>query len=271
MEEIPNEFDIIVKTLSNDVHHFKISTEITIAEFKELIAVATNVDVERQRLIYRGKVLLNENVIKEYNIESGHTVHMVAKPLNLPPSATQAASEPPQSDAAYASNENLSSSAGSSENLATGNTNSLEHIRQGLLSIHTLISTMNPSEFSYCNSTNGLTSSSYRQMNRQITLMDEAPLKDFDGNVIVALNGDAANCHHSKRQVVDKSLRTGTEKNTDLPLRDDKEEATAIQTKRFFRGQWIDVKDTVSQWLEATVMDIDHNEQKIFVHYNGWY
>ena len=40
--------------------------------------------------------------------------------------------------------------------------------------------------------------------------------------------------------------------------------------KVFYTGQWIDVKDTVNQWLEATVMQIDSVEKKIFVHYNGW-
>jgi hypothetical protein len=36
-------------------------------------------------------------------------------------------------------------------------------------------------------------------------------------------------------------------------------------------GQWIDVKDTVAQWLEATIMNIDVERNEIFVHYNGWY
>eukprot|EP01040_Poterioochromonas_malhamensis_P027071 gene27071-34223_t len=40
--------------------------------------------------------------------------------------------------------------------------------------------------------------------------------------------------------------------------------------RRFYIGQWIDVKDTVQQWLEATIMNIDHREQSVFVHYNGW-
>mmetsp|Transcript_15581 Transcript_15581/g.25965 ORF Transcript_15581/g.25965 Transcript_15581/m.25965 type:complete len:871 (+) Transcript_15581:110-2722(+) len=38
----------------------------------------------------------------------------------------------------------------------------------------------------------------------------------------------------------------------------------------FYLGQWLDVKDTVNQWLEATIMDINHESRKIFVHYNGW-
>lgn len=38
--------------------------------------------------------------------------------------------------------------------------------------------------------------------------------------------------------------------------------------RRFFVGQWIDVKDTVNQWLECTVMDIANG--KVLVHYHGW-
>jgi hypothetical protein len=40
--------------------------------------------------------------------------------------------------------------------------------------------------------------------------------------------------------------------------------------KRFFVGQWLDVKDTVNQWLEATVMDLSYESGNVFVHYNGW-
>ena len=40
--------------------------------------------------------------------------------------------------------------------------------------------------------------------------------------------------------------------------------------RQYFVGQWVDVKDTVSQWLEATVMMIDEDGQRVFIHYNGW-
>jgi hypothetical protein len=33
-------------------------------------------------------------------------------------------------------------------------------------------------------------------------------------------------------------------------------------------GQWVDVKDTIDQWLEAQVINIRVNQA--FVHYNGW-
>ena len=32
-------------------------------------------------------------------------------------------------------------------------------------------------------------------------------------------------------------------------------------------GEWVDVKDTINQWLEAQVMKVQNN--KAYVHYNG--
>jgi hypothetical protein len=36
----------------------------------------------------------------------------------------------------------------------------------------------------------------------------------------------------------------------------------------FVLGQWIDARDTIDQWLEATVLDLRPNE--VFICYNGW-
>ncbi|CAK55813.1 unnamed protein product (macronuclear) [Paramecium tetraurelia] len=38
--------------------------------------------------------------------------------------------------------------------------------------------------------------------------------------------------------------------------------------RKFQVGQWIDVKDTIDQWLEAQVQIVEQN--RVFVHYNGW-
>jgi hypothetical protein len=38
--------------------------------------------------------------------------------------------------------------------------------------------------------------------------------------------------------------------------------------RKFELGQWLDVKDTIDQWLEAEVIEIRESEIKI--HYNGW-
>mmetsp|Transcript_5575 Transcript_5575/g.5737 ORF Transcript_5575/g.5737 Transcript_5575/m.5737 type:complete len:818 (+) Transcript_5575:141-2594(+) len=41
-------------------------------------------------------------------------------------------------------------------------------------------------------------------------------------------------------------------------------------TRKYFVGQWLDVRDTVNQWLEATVMIVDNHQERLFIHYNGW-
>ncbi|CAN0244135.1 unnamed protein product, partial [Ectocarpus sp. 12 AP-2014] len=40
--------------------------------------------------------------------------------------------------------------------------------------------------------------------------------------------------------------------------------------RRFYVGQWLDVKDTVNNWLEATVMDMTSSGSRLQIHYNGW-
>ena len=41
-----------------------------------------------------------------------------------------------------------------------------------------------------------------------------------------------------------------------------------IKDRKFIKGQWVDVKDTIDQWLEAQVIDVQ--EDKVYIHYNGW-
>jgi len=40
------------------------------------------------------------------------------------------------------------------------------------------------------------------------------------------------------------------------------------QNRKLIKGQWVDVKDTIEQWLEAQVIDVQNN--KAYIHYNGW-
>jgi len=43
-------------------------------------------------------------------------------------------------------------------------------------------------------------------------------------------------------------------------------------SRQFFIGQWVDVQDTVDQWLEAQVIGTRNTTEgpQIYVHYNGW-
>ena len=54
-----------------------IPTSQTVLDLKRLVAEKTDVEAERQRLIYSGKVLKDDDALSTYKIQSGHTIHMV--------------------------------------------------------------------------------------------------------------------------------------------------------------------------------------------------
>jgi len=49
---------------------------------------------------------------------------------------------------------------------------------------------------------------------------------------------------------------------------EEKIESFQFPKRKLIVGQWVDVKDTIDQWLEAQVIDIKDN--RVYIHYNGW-
>ncbi|KAI3491959.1 hypothetical protein L1887_43596 [Cichorium endivia] len=71
--------EIKIKTLDSQLHSFNVDKNMRVSLFKEKIAGAVGLAVEHQRLIFRGKVLKDEDLLSEYNVESGHTLHLVSR------------------------------------------------------------------------------------------------------------------------------------------------------------------------------------------------
>jgi hypothetical protein len=97
----------------------------TVSALKLLINSRILVPEDRQRLIYRGQVLDDTCTLKEYQIEDEHVIHLVQRPQKTS-SQTLPASE----------------GVASSENQSPPPPPSFEHIRQGFMSIRTVMSSL---------------------------------------------------------------------------------------------------------------------------------
>ncbi|KAF9646663.1 hypothetical protein BDM02DRAFT_2982101 [Thelephora ganbajun] len=77
MSESPSEIQIHVKGANELKLQITIKTDKTVQDLKHAIAEKTDAPADRQRLIYSGKVLKDEEPLSNYKIQSGHTIHMV--------------------------------------------------------------------------------------------------------------------------------------------------------------------------------------------------
>jgi ubiquilin len=72
-----NSITINIKGPSEMKLSITISTDKTVRDLKQAIAEKSDVEADRQRLIYSGKVLKDDDVLSTYKIQSSHTIHMV--------------------------------------------------------------------------------------------------------------------------------------------------------------------------------------------------
>jgi ubiquilin len=66
-----------VKASGDKKFVISIEPEKTILDFKQMIAEQTDVPADRQRLIYSGRVLKDNDTLLDCKIADGNTVHMV--------------------------------------------------------------------------------------------------------------------------------------------------------------------------------------------------
>eukprot|EP00953_Heterococcus_sp_UTEX-ZZ885_P025246 13726-Heterococcus_DN1.PRE.4 len=69
----------------------QILPDAAVSQLKTILASQTQVSEGRQRLIYRGKVLVDTNTLAQHDIADDHTVHMVSRPADAPPANASAA------------------------------------------------------------------------------------------------------------------------------------------------------------------------------------
>ncbi|RHY03459.1 hypothetical protein DYB25_000833 [Aphanomyces astaci] len=84
--------DLNVKTVDQRQFQINLLASSSVPQLKSKIELETGVVTDRQRLIFRGKVLKNENNLAHYALENGHTLHLVIRPADASPTVASSAS-----------------------------------------------------------------------------------------------------------------------------------------------------------------------------------
>ncbi|KAJ4958873.1 hypothetical protein NE237_025984 [Protea cynaroides] len=71
--------EIKIKTLDSQTYTLRVNKCMPVPALKEKIATVTGVISEQQRLICRGKVLKDDQLLSAYHVEDGHTLHLVVR------------------------------------------------------------------------------------------------------------------------------------------------------------------------------------------------
>eukprot|EP00359_Climacostomum_virens_P000198 CAMPEP_0204896414 /NCGR_PEP_ID=MMETSP1397-20131031/147_1 /ASSEMBLY_ACC=CAM_ASM_000891 /TAXON_ID=49980 /ORGANISM="Climacostomum Climacostomum virens, Strain Stock W-24" /LENGTH=397 /DNA_ID=CAMNT_0052064017 /DNA_START=26 /DNA_END=1219 /DNA_ORIENTATION=+ len=180
--------------MTNSQFEVRVLASSNVSELKEMIRTRTNVPIAQQRLIYRGRQLKNDDILKDYGMADGHVLQLVAQ--------AGEASEP--------------------------------DIMRWTVEAPTTLFTRRRRRL---------------QRRRELDITDR--FEAIRQNLLT-LGG----LFQARRAEPDE---------TETQVFDFRDRVLEV-------GQWVDVKDTVDQWLEAQVIQLQVSETGTlaYIHYNGW-
>ncbi|XP_073120075.1 ubiquitin domain-containing protein DSK2b-like [Henckelia pumila] len=93
---VGDEVNISIRCSNGSKFSVRASLQSTVGEFKGLLGQNCDVPAEQQRLIYKGRILKDDQTLLSYGLQADHTVHMVrgSAPAASPPSAVPPSAAP---------------------------------------------------------------------------------------------------------------------------------------------------------------------------------
>lgn len=76
-ESKDEEISFTVKSIADNKIPITVNRFISVADLKQKLAEPSSIPADRQRLIYSGRVLKDDQTVDSYKIQNGHTVHLV--------------------------------------------------------------------------------------------------------------------------------------------------------------------------------------------------
>ena len=213
MKESNNSQEITIKIQTLDkTFCLKINQSLTIIQLKEEISKKYNIPKDKQRLIFQGKFLKDNENLSFYKITDGCVVQLIAKALEEV-------------------NSNQNSSRRNNNN---SNRNVNNQRRNEIYPIIQIPFRTN-------------------RRRRRISMPHFDISEYIEGfyQNLIALD----NFSNTKKKFDPKAINNLIE-------------AFDFDKSTYEVGEWVDVKDTINQWLEAQVMKVKNN--KAYVHYNSW-
>ncbi|KDO32968.1 hypothetical protein SPRG_02660 [Saprolegnia parasitica CBS 223.65] len=245
--------EIRIKTLNDHSFALQVRPGIAVSELKAMLQTTTQVPEHRQRLIYRGKLMKDADQLAAYNVEDGHTLHLVAKPEQIYSADGTSASEtepllPPSRNVLRSQLRPRQSRLDSAAAFAS------MRRRLGLDEDGSLLS--DALNFRHARSTASLPSDAD-------TRLDLTPEPEPEARP------PAVPFEHIEQGLLTIRTLLSTAASATPPATTGAERGATLRARRvFYVGQWLDVKDTVNQWLEGTVLELSATH--VLVHYHGW-
>lgn len=204
-----------------------IDPESPLSTLQKEIEESTGLSATQQRLIYRGR-LINQSEdsslkIRDINgLSDGHTIHLV--PRSPPPTATESAATAPSSSSPTEDNESGSST------LSGNSTASLLATLLGLGTSNALSTAADSEDDTRDRTERRRVQPSRRTLRRSQRASQGIPPRAEPGSLEPCRQG-----------LMTLHTMLNHSQNTE---------------RKWYKGQWMDCRDTVNQWLESTVVDI---------------